>query len=355
MRWVYLLFLWFNFFPAFGVQVPDLYEALVPAEGKDGTAETKALETALEIVLVKLTGAPDVAAKPEAEPLLKNAQAYVEEYGYVETPAKGTSQGSASGSQNQLRAVFDPRILDQAMKKAGLPLWNRERPSILVWLTVEDEGISQFVSTGHPMGYTGILEGQATRRGLPLFWPMLDLEDESKLTPNDLAGAKSEAILAASLRYHPDVVLAVTLAHPVPEQWDGRWTLYFNGQASTSWTSSGDYPQLVLEEGFEGAADILVAQYQRPLDYTAEMRLDIAIEGISGVDDFTRAQSYLRALGPVKQISVKRLEANRAWFSVLAQGGAEALDQSISLGDTLEAVPSEAGHYRLLPPSSWSP
>ena len=345
MRRGLFFFSWLFFGPVLGAEVQGLYQAQTPVEGKNSAAQAKAIETALGLVLVKLSADPGAAARPEAKSLLKNARTYIQEYAYLDTPA----DNPPSGSQLQLRAVFEPQALQRAMKNAGIRVWGRERPTVLVWLATQEGGVSQLIGTNHPSGYSAALDAEAAQLGLPLMWPLLDLEDESLLTSSSLAAGQEEAILTASLRYPADAILAGNLAQPTPERWEVHWTLYFNGKAITSWTSSGTNPQTALNGGIDGAAHALAAQYVKPFRPMVEERIELLVEGISTAEDYTRVQRYLGSLEPVQELRVERLESSRAWFSVMAQGGVEVLHQSIALGRTLQAISPEEGRYQLLP------
>jgi hypothetical protein len=343
MRWGSFLFLWLFLGPVFGAQVNGLYEATAPAEGKNSDAQAKAMEAALGKVLVKLSGDSDAATKPGAGSLLKNAQTYVQEYGYLQTP----SANQGAGSPHSLRAVFDPQTLNKAMKQAGLRVWGRERPTALIWLAVDEGGVRQIVTASSP--HAAALETEAARIGLPIAWPLLDLEDESALSADSLAAGDGAAVLAASRRYQPDAILAGQLAAPVSGSWEGHWTLFLKEKAIDAWTSSGAEPRTALDGGIDRAAKALAAKYVPPVRYTTEERIELLIEGITTVDDYARVQHYLWSLDGVQNLSIKRLETNQGWFSVLAQGGAEALNQSIALGGTLQVISPEEGRYQLLP------
>ena len=69
------------------VEVTGLYEAEVPVSGQSTAERVAASRTALEEVLVKVSGNADVAQLPQLEPLLSQAEQWVQRYQYRAVPA----------------------------------------------------------------------------------------------------------------------------------------------------------------------------------------------------------------------------------------------------------------------------
>ena len=65
----------------------------------------------------------------------------------------------------------------------------------------------------------------AQRRGMPLQLPLLDLEDQTQLTPADLWSDYQPAIRQASARYPHDVIVVGRLRAQTDGRWRGAWSI----------------------------------------------------------------------------------------------------------------------------------
>src|SRR5688500_18507192 len=100
-------------FDARAVAVRGLYEASIPVRNQSPDLREAALRQALEIVLVRVVG---TRALPQpALDLVPRASSLVQGYGY-ESAAGG-------GRDLRLRAQFDARAIESALRGQGLSVW----------------------------------------------------------------------------------------------------------------------------------------------------------------------------------------------------------------------------------------
>jgi hypothetical protein len=325
--------------PAWGARLKDLYEAEVPIAGR--SAQAQGIQTALRLVLVKLTGDRNAAGRPALKRLIENPEALVQQYGY---------RGSEGGPEGSLLWVkFDPEALERGLAQSGVPIWGRERPAVLLWLGVEEGGRRRVLGRDDPSPYRETLNAHARWRGLPLVLPLLDTTDETWSEVIDPSLPMSEPIAAALRRYGADAVLAGHLVGISPALWQAEWTLFGEGRQG-SWSSQGDLPEVALDEGLDRAVDTLMAYFAAPTDRLEEEPIAVVVEGIEDLDHYARTERYLRSLDPVRRVEVKKLGPGRVEFGLKARGGVEAVNRAITLGTTLQALDTgtESGHYQLL-------
>ena len=165
----------------FAARVPGLYEAQVPVLNQEQSNRDAAVKSAMRIILVKLTGDRYAAARTAVAPLIVDAEKYMLQYRYIETPPDQTVTDKKI-VEMELWVRFDETALNTALRDLGIPVWGKERPSVLVWLAVEDENGRHLVSLDDKPEYVGILERKAGARGIVLVFPLLDLEDSSNLS-----------------------------------------------------------------------------------------------------------------------------------------------------------------------------
>ena len=133
-----------------GAQVRGLYEAEIPTTGGEPAAKTEAMEMALRVVLVKLTGDRNAAQRKGVAGLFKEPQVYIQQYGFSTSEA---GHGNAGGGR-VLAVKFDAKALSGALRRAGLNLWGRERPLVLVGVSVGSGEKRVMVSRDDASGYT---------------------------------------------------------------------------------------------------------------------------------------------------------------------------------------------------------
>jgi hypothetical protein len=335
--------------PAFALKVPGLYEAEVPSADQSVPARQQATAAALRAVLVKLTGdrhAPEAAAMT---PLLGAAERFVQQFRYGEAAVPGAEPGAPAKKEMRLWVRFDEDALNRELRAQGVPIWEHERPSVLLWLAIAGAGGRAWATAEEHGPFLSIIDARAAARGIPLLYPLFDLEDGAALEVSDVWGGFAGPVLEASRRYNADAVLAATLESPVPGIWEARWTAYL-GAETQSWTGEGDLPELLLEEGLDGMADLLAARYAGTRGTGEASSFDITILNVESVDHYARALKYLQSLNSVAAVQVAEVREGQVRFSLRVHGGEAALAQAITLGRTLEHIDGAAGGtYRLLP------
>jgi len=323
-----------------GAQVRGLYEAEIPTAGREPAAKTEAMEMALRVVLVKLTGDRNAAQREGVASLFKEPQVYIQQYGY-QTSEGG--RGNAGGGGRVLAVKFDPKTLRGALRRAGLNLWERERPLVLVGVSLGSGGKRVMVSRDDASGYTHALEYQARLRGLPIVIPIMDERDRAWLS--DLQTLPATATGEVSNPYGADAILTGHLDEVARGLWEASWSLFYGGEVQR-WSSQGDTAETVLEEGVDQGTDALVAQLNAQ---SLEDVVKLTVHGVAALDHYAQLQRYLESLEAVTHSSVVRVQPNSVEFAVIARGGESALSRAIALGKYLEPMSGEPapGHYRL--------
>jgi len=348
--------------PAVAVEVSGLYEAEVPVTGQSREERVAASRTALEEVLVKVTGSAEVLQQPEIVKLLDQADQWVQRYQYraappvpqappaMETPPpEPAAQIPASNDTSELIPAeappppapgqllwmaFDRETINQRLAEAGLPVWGVNRPRTLLWLAVEDNGERYLVGGDNRSDLQKIITDQARHRGLPLSLPLMDLQDQAALTVTDVWGDFSDVILNASERYQADAVLVGRVYLTAPGQWEGHWTLYHRG-ANSSWDSTAAAETDVVMAGVGGATEQFAKRYALTLTADAADSMTLTIDNIASLNDYAHALNYLQSLDPVAAVQIVRVEGDAVSYRLKVRGEPQAVVRSIGWGKTL--------------------
>ncbi len=334
------------------VEVSGLYEAEVRVASKRASQRDAALGQALLKVVVKVSGERNPGGNPVIEDAARAPGRFVQQFRYRTTPAPGGAGGQQGEPVLSLWTRFDPQLVDGTIRDAGLAVWGRVRPAVLVWLAVEQGGRREFVGTEDVSVVTGALRAAAAERGVPVVLPLLDLEDRSRVRVQDVWAGFQEPVRAASARYQTEVVVMARLYRRLPTVWEGRWDLML-GDGVYQWTNQGERIERLVLDGMHEVADRLATRFARLTGIGDSAGVGVIVSGVRNLDDYARTLRYLDSLDEVTRVDVIEVEPERIAFVVSARGGSDGLRQVIALGSTLTvepfSTPGGSLQVRLLP------
>jgi hypothetical protein len=322
----------------FGAAAVDLYQAAVAVSGQGVQERDKAIGEALRKVLVRVTGSARLGAGPEARALAGEAAALVQQYRY-----ETTSPTTDGGGSQTLVVRFDPAALQAALRDRGLPIWGEPRPSVLVWLGLDDQGGRRFLQAERYPELLQALERVSAERGIPLLLPLMDMEDLGRLRAADLWGGFEEPVRQASDRYAADLILVGRLSGAGGDLWNGGWELLYTDR-SDSWRGRAATPAEAAGQAMREAADRIAARYAPALaGQASSSRLLVRVDGVSDLQGYFRVETLFRSLDSVEQVDVARVEPDWVLFRIAVRGGGDALRVGASLGRVLTPQPLSGG------------
>jgi hypothetical protein len=324
-------------------QVRGLYEGQVPVFEKDEQERGPAVAEALRQVLSKLSGVPSPGGPVVAEALAA-PERFVQQFRYRDTPEAEIPL--------VLWVRFDASAVDALLADAGLPRWSAQRPEVLAWVEVVGVQGAEVVSPEDATGVGVAIAERAWERGLPLTFPLLDLEDRVRVPPGALWLMRPADVDAVSARYAPGAVLVGRVESTGTGTWVGRWRLSEAG-ALDAWETRGLTPAAAAAGGVDGMAVRLAARYAVADAGAAGAPVAVHVLGVRGLGDYARALGYLEGLDPVSDLRLAGARGERIAFSMRVRGGAESLRRIAAFGGVLveERPPAEDGalRFRLQP------
>ncbi len=328
--------------PLPAVEVYGLYEAETAVADKSAAARNEALGRLLMTVATKVSGQRDLGGNAALTEAAGQPAAYVQQFRYRTLEAGAAEGGGAAetGSGLVLWARFDARAVEDLLTRAGLAVWGRIRPSVLVWLAAERGDERELVGADDAGPLVSVLEQTSAQRGVPLVLPLLDLEDRSQLSVSDVWAGFDEAVLQTSQRYQSKTVLVGRVYQVLPTLWEARWRLYL-GQTLQEWSTQGGALKAAVEQGVHEAADMLAARFATRRTGSGTADVALAVSGVRTLEDYARTLHYLRSLDITDAVRVTHVEMDEVSFRLLARGGEDALEQVISFSRTLERAQVE--------------
>ncbi len=323
---------------AVAVRVDGLYDTEVPVAGTEAAQRNQAIRQALRKVLVKVSGVRRSGLLQRVEGELANASSYVLQYSYhTPEPAPGAS---AAGPERLLRVAFDPTAVNRLLRQAGLPVWSENRPSVLTWLGTERNGRRRLLEPDSGSAVIAAARQAAGDRGLPLLFPLMDLEDQARLQVADLWGDFEANIRAASERYGADLILTGRLTRVAKGQWRGEWRLYLPAKVD-AFRNQGTTAAEVAADGVQRAADRLASLFAPP-ESAAPGGADavrIRIGGVITLERFAAVKRLLQEQRGSERWSIVSVEPDALVIDLHGGAGVEALSQILTVGGVLEPDP----------------
>lgn len=320
----------------------SLFESEVVVSSQSPAERGSALRAALIEVLVRVAGRNDVLATEPARALLADPGKLVQQYRYYTRP-------DSQPPVLLLWVRFDEASIRQGLQQQGVSYWGQERPDTLVWLAVEDRGRRYVAAADDDTDVHRQVELAARQRGVPVVFPLMDLEDQSRARFTDIWGGFFDNVLLASERYRPQAVLIGRLNRGASGGWSARWNLQV-GSEPRAWTDTrGDLAQL-SQQGIDTAADILAAQFAVAGSGSGGNNNSVTIE-VSGVDslaDYARINAYLETLTSVAGLQLTQVSGSTLQYALQLNGSLQDLTRTVSIGSVLEPAAGEMpGSFRI--------
>jgi len=315
--------------------VKNLYSAQVPVADQSGKALASASREALAEVLVKVSGSVDVLQYAPIRAALGEARSHVQQYAYVRE--EGPEAALAA------RFEFDDSYITRLVTDAGAPLWTANRPLVLVWMVVEDDGGRYFVNWDTAPELSAQLLAAFSRRGVPVQLPLFDLADAAALSPEQVWRLSEPALQAASARYDVQEVMAGRLAAVSTGNAVGDWSYFSAGGRIDRSVTAAD-AQGFVREGVSIVAEEMSERYAIAPSAAGEGGVSMSVSGVTRYADYAGIVSWLESLELIEHANVERVQGDRIELRLYAQAQATQLTPIIELNKRLQPLPpAESG------------
>jgi hypothetical protein len=337
--------------------VHDLYDANIAMDDQSQRNQNKAFSLALEQVLIKIRGNHDLLTHPKIKNAITKPTRFVRSYSY-----------DIQGSQLYLVISFDPQRVEDIIRSAGFPVWDKRRPDSLIWLAIESRDDSaRKIAT--PTEYSDIyqqLSDRAAKRGITLSFPLWDLGDVQSLGVYDVWGGFSTQISQASERYAVPSILSariyfidnelydvgqsdvgqsgiMTNAKPAG-QWSADWTM-IEGGGLLAGQVQGANPLIVAEGLIDALADQLSMKYAIDLSQIdqADTKAQIVVNNINSLIYYSQALTFLENMSVVNSATLIKLQGPRATFELDLLGDVGDLTNAFGLDNKISPVVDDFG------------
>lgn len=313
----------------------EYFRARVAVQDQSKSQRNLAAKEGLAQVLTRVSGVVEVGTSPNLQAHMAKASSYIDQFKYE------LERDQWGDKKEYLSMTFSPRVIENMLQNAGLPFWPINRPKVLVWL-VEDQADSgkQLVNDGESP-VVASLQVAAIQRGVPLVFPLLDLDDQLAMSPDSLWELDEQAILDASERYSVDTVLVGRYTQTSAGQWWATWQFFHRGESHLYDLREENVEQLGLF-AMAPLADYLSGLYAIKASPEGAPRLIVQIDEVYGFADYRGVMNYLASLAAVRQFSLDLLSGSSLLLSVDLTGELEQFNNAISLDEKLRGEEFQA-------------
>lgn len=323
---VLLFFTCFTFTSAFAVKVSSLYQAEIPVAAQTDDLKAQAVKEGFLHVLIKLSGDAQIGNNPTIKASMLRPDYYVHEFSY--------SQSTTDSSEYLLRIRYEPNDINRLLKKAGVAYWGEMRPLILIWLAVtKQDGTTEIIGNEMPDDIYKAVKHQSRKFGLPLIFPVMDVDDLSQVSPQDIETLALPALKEAAKRYAPDALL-IGKMKANNNTYQGEWQLIL-GKEQWKWDVTEKSADAVVDSVMSLVSQTLAKHYiVKELD-VPDLQLKLEVMNITQRNDLNELLKYLKQIPLVKQVQLLEVSSDVVELSILVRGSSAAFQKNASIGQRL--------------------
>lgn len=328
--------------PSLALQVSGLYSQQIPVTN-DGEAErNRAFKEALAAVVVKVTGDPRWLENPSIERAIAQAQNYVEATSYISESIQlpledntvsvdGNEEQFYTAEQRIISVNFAAALIDELLAEANIPVWDGNRPSVLVWMVLQNSlGDREFLTAGSNPEIVKVMQEFATARGLPIIFPVLDFEDRRTLTENIAWNLDEATISSASERYGADSILAGRLHFTASGELVGLWQFQFQGEANV-FDGFDSELESYLYDPLNRITTLLAGYFAILPESVYGETIRLRVDGIKNLNAYTSLLNYVENLGLVDTVTTAEVDGERIELQLSLVGDTRQLYEQIAL------------------------
>ncbi|PMG49494.1 DUF2066 domain-containing protein [Shewanella sp. 10N.286.52.B9] len=320
-----------NSFAVIAAEIALLDEADVVVTSRATNERQVALKQALSTVFIKNSGLTSVLEHPLIKSHINKPESLLTQYGY-----------SQVDDELVLKANFDHKRIISALREAELPVWGRQRPSTLLWMSIENAGDRAILADAAESDIRTQIDLDANNKGIPILLPVMDLDDVMQVNVSDVRGMFADVVANASKRYQADYFAMADI-----DQVGGfvrfNVALFDKGNASgvmqpliNHQAEVADYEQ-ATDEILTRLAGYFVSQYAFA-DSGNSAQTKLTLVGVQTMAQLVDIEAYLTQLSAIKSVSLSQFKADIVTYNLSLFGDASDLEKLLSINKRLTQI-----------------
>lgn len=324
------------------VTVRGLYDAEInlPANQSESIMLNDAFGLAAERVLIKVSGDKEAIVGDLLAQAKKSASTWVAQHSVAElSELLPTDNGLVPGKK--INVTFYQASIERFLSQNNLPVWGDNRPSVLVWVANDSNGIRALSGSQSSSSVLNRFAYYANLAGVPVYAPLLDETDKSKISATDVWGFFEDTIASASKRYQTDAIAALRVSSYAGHV-GGSLMVLLNDGESVRFVLNGETPDDVLALASARLAKVFSSRYASVRNGVDANTLNIQVAGIKSYGMMKKTQEYLESISVVRDVNLLKVAEDKVEYLVEIDGDKQKLFNSIGLGRLLIKAPLNA-------------
>ena len=319
--------------PAIAVSVEDLYTIEVPVADQTTSLRLEAFMEAFKQVVVKVSGSDDALRSPAFARPIQRSSRYVKQFSYITREAQNAQE--LDSNLLYLKMDFDKQLIESLLRDNNFAIWGRARPGSLLVISYDVNETIKLVSDDGTPEMVEMIDVASNRQGLPVLFPLMDLEDISLVRVSDVVSRHFDKIEIMATRYSPDALVVGQIIGRTETGWLGDWEARFDDQVF-KWQYKGSSEEAIVDQLVKHLARILALEFALENHQTSDQDLLMSVSSMPGIGQVIAVQQYLESLNVVESVRVGYIQQEVVTFRVKLRNDVEDLQRLIEFGDVLE-------------------
>ena len=322
-----------------------LYHVEVQVASQSEAERRRAGRVALSEVLRRATGMADLPEHADLTAALRTPDQFYSRYEFASRNVADAAASDDAAPATFLAVEFEPGAVLGLLRRAGLPVWAANRPTVLAWVAVQRSARRELIGADANV-FADALVRRSRQRGLELSLPLMDMADLS-IAASDIWGLFWERIERASARYGADLLLVGRVREEDDGTCDVDWHLRsLAGAPGRLYGAVGYLPRTGqgFDVTFEQRAPSAEAAAQAGLDRVADVlagrfavrgelaALAVVVRGVDTIARYAALLRYLRSREYIERIEVRVAQHDALALSLHSRSGPEQLRELLALG-----------------------
>lgn len=323
----------------------SLYTSSINVKSQNQDELNQAMQKGLAQVLLRTSGVPSALKTPRIVNALDNPQAYVVGFRYN----KLNDPNPENTDLYALNLAFDETAIKKLLNEAGLPIWGANRAPLMVWWVTKGEGEREIVNPDTAPQIVQALSQQAKSRGVPLTFPLLDIQDTETLQAEDIWSFFLDKAKLASQRYgHENILVGRT--DFINGFGESRWVLLLGDEEIKGEITQGELSPM-LAKAIDFAADNIATRYAVFNRGTSTTATRLIVSNITNLQGFAAIEQYFQRLDAVKQVTASTIKQDAVTFELILNTDLAQfekivhMDNKLAKESTNEATTSDTTLY----------
>lgn len=319
------------------------YKSEIPVRDQSASTRRKAAQQGLSNVIVRMSGSRQTLEAPAVKDAIKQVEPYILQSQYLRLDDPLLLE---QGLTQKAAFLFSPERVRELLLSNTLPYWPTTRPQTLVWLVEDTPDFGrQFVSSDIAQEFIGALNHSAHSAGISLVYPLLDIDDLSVLSPEQVWTIDRQGILAASEKYDADVVLAGRVSQTSQGMILSAVEVLHRGQSFAIDTAQADYPS-TAQYMIESVAQWLSGIYAIKQSKLVQEQVFISVSGVDQFGSYRHVLEYLRSLAFASKVNVVKIGNADLLLGVMTDVSLEKITTTLTLDRRIEAIEAQGASNR---------